>query len=330
MSFALEADEQVLAAVRRMALEQIDMALHHLEEPYEDLNMSVHAARQSLKRIRALLILARDALGDRVFKQEWNCYRAAGRLLAPGRDAAVVVETFDALVRRFSSVLPEDEVALQRRELVDRRDNRLRTMLEDEGALIKVAEMLTSARERVAVWRARREGFKALRKGLSRSYRAGRQGLRMVRRNPTPTNFHAWRRPVKVLWHELQILNPVWPTILQAYAEVLHELSDRLNSNHDLDVLRQTLRSSEDQQKKHGCESLFVLIERRCRELEAEALPLGRLVYTEPPGRFTKRLEQYWTTWQELSSKESVALDVTSAMIDPLVAPLGEIASTGS
>src|SRR6267142_4655446 len=129
---------------------------------------------------------------------------------------------------------------------------------------------------------------------LRQSYRTGRKGLRSVVRHPSPTNFHAWRRPVKLLWHQLQILTPIWPAILSAHAEELHALSDRLNENHDLDVFRNAALWSQFEAQPLEQEALVSLVDRRSRELEAEALPLGERLYTERPTRFTGRLVSYW------------------------------------
>lgn len=302
MAFALEENEELSVAVTRIAVEQIDLALEHLNAASEDLNKSIHATRQGLKRIRALLTLARGELGDKVFEREWACYRSAGRLLAGARDATVIVETFDALIGRFSSELSADAFAKERRFLVERRETRLKTSVEEEKALEKAGEMIASARKRVASWPVKRAGFKAIRPGLQRSYRAGREGLRSVVRHPSPTNFHEWRRPVKMLWHELQILTPIWPIILNAYADELHSLSDRLNENHDLDVLRHAALWSELKTQPGHRQTLVRFVERRCRQLEAEALPLGRRLYSERPSVFTDRLESFWKTWRHLNS----------------------------
>lgn len=305
MGFALQENEELSVAVTRIAVEQIDLALEHLNEASKDLNKSIHATRQGLKRIRALLTLARGEVGDKVFEREWACYRSAGRLLAGARDATVVVETFDALIGRFSNELSADAFAKERRFLVERCETRLKTSIEEERALEKAGEMLASARKRVASWPVKQPGFKALRLGLSRSYREGREGLGSVVRHPSPTNFHEWRRPVKMLWHELQILTPVWPVILNAYADELHSLSDRLNENHDLDVLRHAAFWSELKPQPDHRQALDGFVDRRCRQLEAEALPLGKRLYSERPRVFADRLERYWRVWE--CSGEAIA-----------------------
>lgn len=298
MGYAIEENEPISIAVKRIAVEQIDLALAHLKAASTDLNGSVHGTRQCLKRLRALVALARSELGAAVFEREWTCYRSAGRLLAQARDAAVVVETFDSLLNRFSSELGADAFAAERLYLAERRNTQLKITTQKEEALQKAFEMLTSARERVATWDVKRRGFKALREGQTKSYRTGRKGLRSVITNPSPTNFHSWRRPVKLLWHQLQILTPIWPAVLNAHAEELHSLSDRLNENHDLDVFRQAALWSQFEAHPHDQQALISLVERRSRELEVEALPMGERLYSERPARFTDRIESYWRAWK--------------------------------
>src|SRR4030095_1092288 len=231
--YALEENELLSSAVKRIAVEQIDLALEHLRTDSAHVNQSVHVTRQSLKRLRALVALIRCELGAEVFEREWTCYRKAGRLLARESDAAVAVQTLDSLLNRFSNELSAEAFAAQRRYLSERRDTQITIMVEEEGVLRKAFEVLAPARERVATWPVKHRGFKVLRDGASHTYRTGLKDLRSVVRHPNPTNFHKWRRPVKLLWHQLQILTPIWPVILNAHAEELHALSDRLNENHD-------------------------------------------------------------------------------------------------
>src|SRR6185436_5287058 len=124
--------------------------------------------------------------------------------------------------------------------------------------------------------------------------------------------------PVKLLWHHLQILTPIWPVILNAYAGEMRALSDRLNNCQDLDTLRRTILQSQAEHQSRNGQALFTFVERRCRELEAEGLQLGERLYAERPRCFTARLELHWQTWQravattQLSAVEKAA-DQSSA-----------------
>ena len=82
--------------------------------------------------------------------------------------------------------------------------------------------------------------------------------------------------------------------MLNAHAEELHTLSDRLNENHDLDVFRHATLWSKFETRSHQEQALISLVERRSRELEAEALPLGERLYSERPTCFMDRFENYW------------------------------------
>jgi hypothetical protein len=297
MGYTIEENEPLSLAVKRIAVEQMDLALNDLRAESENLDEVVHVTRQRLKRLRALVALARDELPSEVLEQEWTCYRSAGRLLARARDAAVVVQTLDSLLDRYSNQLPSDAFAAEHRYLVERREIQFKLLVQEE-ALQEIIEMLSWACERVATWPVKQRGFKVFREGVRRSYRTGRKGLLGVIRHPSPTKFHEWRRPVKLLWHQLQILAPIWPAILNAHAEELQALSDRLNENHDLDVFRHTALWSQFEAQPRDHQALVSLVDRRSRELEAEALPLGELLYIERPTRFTDRLGRYWRAWE--------------------------------
>jgi len=296
--FLFEKNESLPSAVKRIAVEQIDLALWYLDDSSVDLNHSLHATRQSLKRLRALVALVRYESGEEVFKREWNCFRRAGRLLAGARDAAVVVDAFDSLIKHFSTELGSNAFHMERSFLLERRAARLNTSIENDGIFGQARELLTSARQRVPTWPVTRTGFSALRKGLRRSYRDGSAGLRKVIKHPCPTNFHAWRRPVKLLWHQLQIMTPLWPAMLQAQSSELRELSNWLNENHDLDLLRNVVLESTVVSDTDDRDLLVSLVERLCRELEVAALPLGLRLYSESPRQFTERIRGYWRAWE--------------------------------
>jgi len=62
--YRVKKNETVPAAVRRIALEQIESALANLAKASEDTETSVHEARKDLKKARALVRLVRDELGE--------------------------------------------------------------------------------------------------------------------------------------------------------------------------------------------------------------------------------------------------------------------------
>ena len=106
-SFALLAGERMGEGLRRMALAQLDVAIEALEG--RDARMSaekrVHEARKALKRLRALLRLVRDELGERAYARESELVRSTAKRLAQARDAEVLLSTLDDLIKRHAKKL---------------------------------------------------------------------------------------------------------------------------------------------------------------------------------------------------------------------------------
>jgi hypothetical protein len=84
---------------------------------------TVHEARKALKRTRALVRLQRESLGSKRFARANATLRRAGRRLAEARDAEVMVQALDALLKRQRKQLRRSAgVAALRAELLAERD----------------------------------------------------------------------------------------------------------------------------------------------------------------------------------------------------------------
>src|ERR1700760_3560210 len=100
--FALIEGERLGAGLRRIALGQLDIAIEMLEDSKRGLSpeQRVHEARKALKRLRALLRLVQDELGDATYEREHELVRRCGTQLAKARDAEVLLATLDGLIAR--------------------------------------------------------------------------------------------------------------------------------------------------------------------------------------------------------------------------------------
>ena len=87
-SFEVRPGESVLHAVRRIARHEIDDMLMHLRAGPRR-HEAVHEARKSSKKLRALVRLMRDAIGEKRYRRENTTLRDAVRPLAAMRDAEV-------------------------------------------------------------------------------------------------------------------------------------------------------------------------------------------------------------------------------------------------
>ena len=315
MSFQLQSGEPLIDGIRRISLQQIDQALDQLTNPDFDRDKAVHEARKTCKRLRAILRLVRDEVGYPFYRRENVRIRDASRLLAPARDSAVMVDTLDSLVHRFENLADDDMAgkgvktavftpfpaagfATLRTKLVERHQHLSRHILETD-AVPRFITAVRTARLQVAEWPLQNEGFGAIAGGLYRVYRRGRLRMTRAQENTTTEALHDWRKRVKYLWHQLEFIQPIRPTLLNELGEALHSLSGSLGNEHDLAELKQLVTNepdllpAPDQQK-----ALFAMIDFHRKEHQAAASNLGQQLYAEQPKIFVQHLQIYWQAWR--------------------------------
>ncbi len=292
-TYGLHDDEPAGEGIRRAARGRVDSAVERLSRDTEtDLAQAVHDTRKDMKKLRSLLRLVRDELGPRRYRAENGRYRDAARLLSSARDAEVKLETLASLRERYPDEAPEAK-GLERR-LEEERD-RLAGGVDDpevSGRLEAAAERIGQGGAEVDAWEFPDDGFDLVRRGLERSYRGGRDGLRAVRDDPSAEAVHEWRKRVKDLWYHLRLLREIWPGAMKGAADEAHELSELLGDHHDLSVLIDEARA--DTPEDPDLEPLATLADRRQGELLDEALPSGDRLYAEKPKQFTRRVGVYW------------------------------------
>ena len=292
-SYHLHEGEEPDEGIRRVARGRVDTALEQLRHDAEDdLAKAVHDTRKDMKKLRSLLRLVRDGLGERRYRTENARYRDAARLLSGARDAEVKLETLAGLRERYPGEAPPAE-ALER--ALEEERERLAGTAEDSEVhrrLAEAAEAIEQGGAEVDAWKFGSSGFDLMRPGLERQYGRGREALRAVRRDPSEEAVHEWRKRVKDLWYHLRLLHELWPATMRSAADEAHELSDLLGDHHDLTVLIQEARDQAPDDP--DLTMLITLAERRQGELIAEALPLGERLYAEKPKQFAARLAAYW------------------------------------
>jgi hypothetical protein len=97
---------------------------------------------------------------------------------------------------------------------------------------------------------------------------------------------------VKDLWHQCQVLQPVWPARMKTMAGQASKLSDLLGEDHDLAVLATTADANQDVLSDEEQRVLSREIRRRRRKLQRKADELGESLYAERPRKLASRLEK--------------------------------------
>jgi CHAD domain-containing protein len=284
-AYRLREAENVPDGVRRIARGQIDLAAERLDAGAgSDAQDAIHEARKAFKRLRALVRLSRDALGDEIYRRENATFRDAGRRLSGARDAAVMVQTLEDVMRRFDDELPDGALAGLREALIADAEAAREQTAQDSGAVDDVLATLEAQRGHVATWPLPEHADLAmLAPGFQRMYRRGRRALRAARKDTDTEHLHELRKRAKDLWHGAQVLRPADPKRMKKLARRAHDLSDVVGEDHDLAVLLDGARRRADTLAPGELELLDGLVGRRRARLQRKALALGRRVYARKP-----------------------------------------------
>ena len=291
--FRLGEGERVSDGVVRVACGQLELAIERLEgNTDEDLGTAVHEARKSFKRLRTIVRLARDELGDDLYRRENTAFRDAGRRLAGARDSQVLLETLDAIGERYPEEAPPARFLRFRRSLAAQHAAAQRR-LQDGAAIGEVLSQLRQAGTRAQDWPLEREGLDALAPGFRRIYRRGRRAYRSAREEPSSENLHELRKRVKDLWYAAQIVRAASRKRMKRLARDAHQLSNVIGEDHDLAILRERAHERCDRfDDERTVGELAALIERRRDELQRETMRAGARLFRKKPRKIARQLEQ--------------------------------------
>ncbi len=300
--------EPLSLALYRVCLTEIDTALASIRQSL-DPEIGVHEARKAMKRLRAMLRMARDEIGEEIFQAENAVLRDVARVLSPVRTAHVLGELARSLLLELGANVPPDAASHLVTSLDAMSREQSAAVLDDQQTMTNVVTTLLAARSRYESWpvvdtdlsalgqpRHRiPDEFSSIEPGIRRTYRRGRRAMRVAQESPTVHAFHEWRKRAKYLRYHMEALHLVWPEVVGGLAEALDTLGETLGDEHDLAELGHTIMAQPSLvPDDRGRRILLVEIARRRLDLQAVALRIGATVYQEKPTAFTQRLETYW------------------------------------
>ena len=298
MAYRLKDGETSGEGIRRLAREQLDGAIAEATDTGLDGDFAVHEVRKRTKKLRALLRLARDELGE-VSREENVVIRDAARELSYVRDAASVLESYDGLLNSLGDDVERRTLGPVRDALTERRHR----ITGEHGPLSEhlaaFAHTMRSVRERIGDWPLSGSEFDLLGGGFAATYERGRKAMRRAYQEGSAESFHEWRKQAKGHWYHLRVLQPIWASLIEPLVEQADALCDLLGDEHDLTVLAAVLRGEAGRPGVQECfPAIEAMIDERRRTLRARARPLGLCIYAESPKAIRRRFEHYWRAWR--------------------------------
>ncbi len=297
-------DETVEEGVKRIARGLIDKAIADIDNADIGDHETVHEIRKRCKEIRGLFRIIRLSFKD-FYKRENTWYRDAAAQLSIFRDSQSIIESYDKLMDHFGDI-DRDEFSSIRERFVTRRDEIAGSKNELEKQLNIFRKKMQKGRSRVDNWSLEKNGFNALKGGLKKTYRRGRNTMPNADKAPSAENFHEWRKRVKYHWYHVRLLQLSSERLLSNMEHKVHLLADYLGDDHDLAILKSTLLSATgDFEDMNTIHDFIYLIDRRSLELRESAKPLGEKIYSDKPKWKANLFSIYWNAWKRNKRTET-------------------------
>lgn len=264
--------------VRAVLRAQVETALTELRAT-ELSDVNVHSARKAIKKARAMLRLLRDVLPRATYRRENDALRESARPLSAARDSRVLIDTLEHAAGKARGV------EVLRRALVS--EYRRTQHRVTEGPVVALTRRrLTAVHRRSLRWPLQRGAGSLILHSMKRIYRRARRDMEKSRSEQTTETLHEWRKQVKYLWHQLQVLRPLRPRYIGKITDQLHTISDHLGDEHDLAVLREKVVSHRRSIGGRATRALLGRIDKRRRSLQRKAWRLGSEVFAHRPSAF--------------------------------------------
>ena len=270
--------ESLLLAFARTIRYARAVARRAAAEPVE----SVHEYRKSVRRVRAVVSLLRPALGKKTARGFSRELRRAFAETGALRDADVLLASLRLVPPGNDPERAEIESALERESREDGDEAR--------RALGKGSEILQPLPAALRVVLPETFSMEDLDRGLTRSVRRVRATLERAIETRADADFHEWRKRVKELRYQVEMLASSGSPALRRREKKLSALAEDLGETTDLILLEAALQARIARGEIPDAPALTAAIHSAVAERSRELLLRGREMFAPPPGDFAREV----------------------------------------
>lgn len=312
MPFRLKPRRPLEQSLRAVAVSELDRVLGQQQTVAHDVPTLVHETRKSIKRLRALLRLARSGLGEEAWQRCNRDLRNVSRQLANRRDNDVRRETIALLMEQAKSddtgqadILSAFKLMAVSAKRADRQTPSARTEGDTrDRPVATVASQLARIRERLSKLELSTRnapgtsppdhGAVIITDGLEATHRKARRSIEIAAAHPEDEAFHELRKVVQIHFRQMQLLTAAWPALMTTRARAAQALAQDLGHDHDLAALASWCgTAAAGLSSKHRD-----LIQNRCRQeqdkLRHLALAEARRMFGAKPRHFAAEITAGW------------------------------------
>ncbi len=237
----------LLATLARKECKAVAKALANRK----DRHRGIHEARKAIRRLRSLIALVGDAVGNETAKIDIALRHLAKRLSAL-RDSQVAV----AMAEKLAGGDDAGEWAIAAQVLAAQRDLLLEKELQKDPDFARRIAAMTDIAIVLDKLYWKRVSRKSLQRSIKQSQRRATKSECDATEQATPASLHRWRRRVRRLRLQLEALHALDRVSEAAMlagaahksksAKALAHLADQLGWRQDIEVLRAALKTFPD------------------------------------------------------------------------------------
>jgi CHAD domain len=284
MAFVLKPQKSAASQLRRLVADELHDAVAALSDS-ASVEIGVHEARKSVKKVRAVVRVLHDDLGPR--DRDNERLRQIAHRLSSLRDADATGETLQQLRGRYPQVVTSKMV----REFARGLEGRNRQVRARGRRLMALAARELGNLSKSLPDRVQEAGrFKAVRRGVTRGWRRANRAMKGLDVSSDAAQFHRWRRRVKDHWYQMRLLAARHPAA-RSRAGSLEKLERWLGDDHNLAMLRAAILAAPDRLGDARTTDIVLgCIVKYQAWLRARCLKLGHRVFARKPATFWESL----------------------------------------
>jgi len=265
------------------------LALKQLADPERDYR-SVHQSRLSFKRLRCLLRFGRFGLNDSEYRRLNRFYRDQARTLSFHRDYTVINEVLKSMIKTRKSATERAFLIQFRARLMQKRKRDQAVTTFDE-ACREVIHRLSKMQAEISSWEPKETDTELFLLGIKNTFAAAKKQHGNLKVPVTDHQLHEWRKQVKYLWYQAELLIGLWPSMLKPLIRELKSVAQSLGRHHDLVLLESALKEYIEPELEDLAATTLEQISEEKTCIEEKALLLGKKIFAVRPSCLFQQLK---------------------------------------